>query len=155
MLQTNRLRDPYPLTWEIPVGVAATTLLLAVLGVQLGRSLAHWTAGGGWVWPRGRALFTSLAAILNGHATAGLDQVPVPSAGATAVIGWIVTIELILATAVVTTTLLLLRRWGPGRMRGMATPQQARSTLGPGRLRRARTIIRPDLYPPRQNRRTP
>lgn len=155
MLQTNRLRDPYPLTWEIPVGAAATTLLLAVLGVQLGRSLAHWTAGGGWVWPRGRALFTSLAAILSGHAAAGLDRAPVPSAGQTAVIGWIVVVEVLLAAVVVTTTLLLLRRWGPGRMRGMATPQQARSTLGPGRLRRVRTIIRPDLYPPGQKRRTP
>lgn len=155
MLQTNRLRDPYPLTWEIPVGVTATTLLLAVLGVQVGRSIAHWTAGGGWVWPRGRTLFTSLAAILNGHAAAGLDRAPVPSADAATVMGWIVAVEAVLATVAVTVALLLVRRWGPGRMRGMATPQQARSTLGPGRLRRVRTIVRPDLYPRSQNRRTP
>jgi len=155
MLQTNRLRDPYPLTWEIPVGVTATTLLLAVLGVQVGRSIAHWTAGGGWVWPHGRALFTSLAAILNGHAAAGLDRTPVPSADAATVMGWIVAVEAVLATVAVTVALLLVRRWGPRRMRGMATPQQARSTLGPGRLRRVRTIVRPDLYPRSQNRRTP
>jgi hypothetical protein len=155
MLQTNRLRDPYPLTWEIPVGVTATTLLLAVLGVQVGRSIAHWTAGGGWVWPRGRALFTSLGAVLSGRATAGLDPAPVPSADAATVMGWIVAVEAVLATVAVTVALLLVRRWGPGRMRGMATPQQARSTLGPGRLRRVRTIVRPDLYPRSQNRRTP
>jgi hypothetical protein len=155
MLQTDRRRDPYPLTWEIPAGAATMTLVLAVLGVQLGRSIAHWTAGGGWVWPRGRALFTSLAAVLSGRVTAGLDPAPEPSASPAIVVGWIVAVEVILAALALSATVLLLRRWGPGRMRGMATPQQARSTLGAARLRRVRSILRPDLYPPSQNRRTP
>lgn len=154
MLQTDRRRDPYPLTWEIPVGIATVALLLATLGVQAGRSIAHWTASGSWAWPHGRAIFTSLAAVLSGHATAGLDPAPVPAASPGAVIGWIVTIEVVLAAVTVTTTVLLLRRWGPARMRGMATPQQARATLGPSRLRRVRAIVRPDLYPPSQSRRT-
>lgn len=153
MLQTDRRRNPYPLTWEIPVGAATMLILLAALGVQLGRSIAHWTAGGGWRWPNGRALFTSLGAILGGQATAGLDPLPVPAASPTSVIGWIVIVELILTISALTVTVLALRRWGPGRMRGMATPEQARSTLGAGRLRRVRSVLRPDLYPPSPNRR--
>lgn len=155
MLQTDRRRDPYPLTWEIPVGAATMTLLLAALGVQMGRSLAHWTAGGGWVWPRSRALFTSLGAVLSGSVTAGLDPAPVPAASPVVVIGWIVAVEVILGALQLTALVLLLRRWGPGRMHGMATPQQTRSTLGPARLRRDRATIRPDLYPPSRNRGTP
>lgn len=154
MLQTDRRRNPYPLTWEIPAGVAATVVLLAALGIQVGRSMAHWVAGGGWRWPLGRALFSSLGAILGGHATAGLDPVPVPAADPAAVFGWIVAVEAILASVAITATVLALRRWGPGRMRGMATHEQARSTLGAGRLRRVRSVLRPDLYPPSQNRRT-
>jgi hypothetical protein len=153
MLQTDRRRNPYPLTWEIPVGAATMLILLAALGVQFGRSIAHWTAGGGWTWPHGRALFTSLGAVLGGQATAGLNPLPVPAASPAAVIGWIVTVELILTISALTVTVLALRRWGPGRMRGMATPEQARSTLGAGRLRRVRSVLRPDLYPPPPNRR--
>jgi len=154
MLQTDRRRNPYPLTWEIPVGAATAVILLAALGIQLGRSIAHWTAGGDWKWPHGRALFTSLGAILGGQVTAGLDPLPVPAASSAAVIGWIVTVELILTAGAIAATVLALRRWGPGRMRGMATPEQASSTLGAGRLRRVRSVLRPDLYPPSQDRRT-
>lgn len=153
MIRTALGCIPYPLTWEIPVGAATLLILLAALGVQLGRSIAHWTTGGGWSWPHGRALITSLGAILGGQATAGLDPAPVPAASPAAVIGWIVTVELILTISALTVTVLALRRWGPGRMRGMATPEQARSTLGAGRLRRARSVLRPDLYPPSPNRR--
>lgn len=153
MIQTDRRRDPYPLTWEIPVVAATVTLLLTVLGVQVGRGLAFWTTGGGWVWPHGRALFTSLAAVLTGHPTDGLDPVPILAVSRDAVIGWIVAVEVVVAVLVLTTTVLLLRRWGPGRMRGMASPQQARATLGAARLRKVRAVIRPDLYPPSQDRR--
>jgi hypothetical protein len=67
------------------------------------------------------------------------------------VAGWIITVELVLLAVAVITAVFALRRWGPGRLRGMATPAQARDTLGPIRLRRVRSIIRPDLYPPRQS----
>jgi len=148
MLQTERRRNPYPLTWEITVGAATLTLVLAALGVQLGRSLAHLSVGAGWMWPHGRALFTSIPAILAGQPTAGLNPVPMPSATPAAVTGWVITVELVLLTIALITGLVTLRRWGPGRLRGMATPAQARDTLGAIRLRRVRTIIRPDLYPP-------
>ena len=153
MLQTERRRNPYPLTWEIPVGAATVTLVLAALGVQLGRSLAHYSVGAGWTWPHGRALFTSIAGVLAGQTTAGLRPTPAVAATPAAVAGWIVAVELALLILAATAVVLALRRWGPGRLRGMATPAQARDTLGPVRLRRVRKIIRPDLYPsPRSGR---
>lgn len=148
MLQTERRRNPYPLTWEIPVGAATLTLVLAALVVQLGRSLAHFGVGAGWAWPRGRTLFTSIPAVLAGQTTAGLQPTPAVAATPSAVTGWIITVELVLLTIAVITAVVALRRWGPERLRGMATPAQARDTLGPVRLRRVRSIIRPDLYPP-------
>ena len=59
MLQSDRRRDPYPFTWEIPVGILTGWLLLAGLGIQLARTLANWTAGAGWIWPTGKALYSS------------------------------------------------------------------------------------------------
>ena len=38
------------------------------------------------------------------------------------------------------------RRWGPGRLRGMASRTEAASLLGLPRLRRHRAVIRPDLH---------
>ena len=150
MLQQQRRRDPSPHTWELPAGTAIMTLLLAVLGAQTGRSLANWFAGADWHWPQSRTLLSSIPAILAGNPTAGLTPKPSPAATSGAVIGWIITIELLLLMIVVTATLLALRRWGPGRMRGMATPADAETVLGVSRLRRVRHIIRPDLYPPRR-----
>lgn len=147
MLQQERRRDPYPHTWEIPAGTAIMTLLLLVIGAQLGRSLANWFAGADWLWPRGRTLLSSIPAILGGHPTAGLTPAPSPAASPAVVIGWIAAVELILLATVITGMLLALRRWGPGRMRGMASPADAETVLGVSRLRRVRHVIRPDLYP--------
>lgn len=153
MLQTNRRHDPYPLTWEIPAGTLTLLLTLAALGVHLGRGLANWAAGNGWTWPSGRALLSSLPAVLTGHATAGLATLPATPATSVAVIGWIIAIETVLLLATALATVVVLRRWGPGRMRGMASRADAETTLGLTRLRRTRSIIRPDLYPPtRQSR---
>ena len=41
------------------------------------------------------------------------------------------------------------RRWGPGRMRGMASREQAQALLGLSRLRKVAPIVRPDLHPKR------
>ena len=148
MLQTQRRHDPYPLTWEIPAGALTVLLMPAVLGVHLGRALANWAAGSGWAWPTGRALFASLPAVLTGQASAGLDALPGAPAAAGAVIGWIVAVETVLLLTTTSAAVVLLRRWGPGRMRGMASRDEADATLGIARLRRDRSIIRPDLYPP-------
>ena len=40
----------------------------------------------------------------------------------------------------------LLRRFGPGRVRGMATRSEAESLLGLRRLRTVAPVVRPDLY---------
>jgi len=45
------------------------------------------------------------------------------------------------------------RRWGPGRMKGMASPGEAEQVLGLTRLRRNAPLIRPDLYPSTPTRR--
>lgn len=155
MLQTDRRHDPYPFTWEIPVALLAATMLAAALGIQTGRSLAHWATGAGWHWPTPRGLLTSIPAILSGHPVAGLDPPPSPAATAGAVIGWIIATETLLLLGLATLAALALRRWGPARMRGVASPAEAASTLGLRRLRAHRRIIRPDLYPPRTSRRTP
>ena len=146
-MQTERRRNPYPFTWEIPAAAATIALLFAGLGVQLGRSLAHLTTGAGWHWPHGRQLFTSIPTILTGHPTAGLTPTPFSAATAGAVLTWILVVELLLLGALGVATWHVLRRWGPGRLHGMASAAQAEATLGISRLYRVRTIIRPDLHP--------
>jgi hypothetical protein len=155
MLQTERRHDPYPFTWEIPVAALLVALIFGAAGVQVGRSLAHWAAGAGWHWPTGRALLTSIPAILTGHPAAGLQLAPTPVVAAGTVLGWIAATEAALLLSLTVTTLLALRRWGPSRMKGMATPAQAEASLGASRLRRHRHVIRPDLYPSPHHRRNP
>ncbi len=152
MLQTDRRRDPYPFTWELPVAGLFATLVLAGFGVQAGRALAHWQAGAGWQWPTGRALLTSIPAILTGHPAAGLNPVPAITATTVAVTGWILAVEALLAVALFAAMIVVLSRWGPARLKGMATPAEANATLGLRRLRAHRRIVRPDLYPTRHRR---
>lgn len=145
MLQTERRRNPYPLTWEIPVAALLAIALAAAIGVQVGRGLATWFAGGGWAWPASRALLTSIPAILAGDPAAGLTPPPEIAATPGAAVGWIIAVETLFAVALGVLTALILRRWGPARMRGMATPAQVEAALGLRRLRNHRRIIRPDL----------
>lgn len=144
MLQADRRRDPYLFTWEIPVGVLTGWLLLACLGVHAARAIANWTIGAGWTWPEGKNLFTSLPKVLAGDPAAGL-ALHRPAAGTASLYGWIITVQLLLLAATVAATVWGLRRWGPGRMHGMASAQEAEQLLGISRLRRVAPIIRPDL----------
>ena len=144
--QADRRRDPYPFTWEIPVGVLTVWLLLAGLGVHLGRAVANWLAGAGWTWPDSKALFTSLPDLLGGDPTAGIT-LPSAAAAPDLVYGWIVTVQLLQLAGTITASACALRRWGPGRMKGMASADDAEQILGIGRLRRVAPIIRPDLHP--------
>lgn len=146
-MQIERRQNPYPLTWEIPAGTTAFGALLLVLGVHLGRAVANWTAGAGWHWPRPAALFTTLPAILAGNASVGLD-IPL-RAGATPsqLVAWVMTVEIAIMIAGVVAVAAGLRRWGPKRLKGMATSAEAEAALGLSRLRRVRSIIRPDLHP--------
>lgn len=145
-LQTDRRRDPYPFTWEIPAGIILTALLLAGLGVQAGRAIAYWRAGAGWSWPTGRAVATSIPAILSGRPAAGLTPQPTVHLDSGAVLGSVATTEILLFAGMLVAVLLVLRRWGPSRIRGVATPAEAHAVLGIRRLHRQRAIIRPDLH---------
>ncbi len=145
MLQADRRTNPYPHTWEIPAGVAIAVLLVGALGIQLGRGLASFFTGHGWAWPASRNLFSSLPGVLGGDPAAGLIGVTTgPSAAA--VTGWIVTVEVLLLATATAAAICALRRWGPGRMKGMATAAEAETILGLTRLRKVARVVRPDLY---------
>ena len=160
-MQRERRRDPYPWTWEIPVAVALATLFVIVIGVQLGRSVANMLAGAGWTWPAadgganagafpsplGTAFWTSLLGVLGGHADAGLP-IPTPDGLAGRGLVWVslTMTEVALPTATIWVGVWAYQRWGPGRMRGMATAAEAEKILGVTRLRKVASIVRPDLH---------
>ena len=153
-MQTERRHNPYPLTWEIPAGILTCATALLIVGIHLGRALANWTAGAGWHWPA-TTLLGSLPAVLAGDATAGLTGHLSEPAAPADVFGWIVATELLIVVAGTILAVAALRRWGPGRLKGMASAAEAEASLGRTRLRRVRHIIRPDLYPARPDRLQP
>ena len=128
MLQSGRTKDPYPFTWEIPAAAFAVWALLAVLAAHTGRALANITAGAGWTWPSSRALFTSLPALLAGDPRAGLASLG-GAASPAALAGWIITVEVLLLAATIAGSVWAARRWGPGRMKGMASRAEAEAVL--------------------------
>ena len=156
-MQRERRRDPYPWTWEVPLAVTLATLFVLVIGIQLGRSVANLLAGAGWTWPDadagafpspiGTAFWTSLPRVLAGNAGAGLPS-PAPDdlAGRGLVWGSIALTEPTLLAATIRVGVWAYQRWGPGRMRGMATAAEAEKLLGVTRLRKVAGIVRPDLY---------
>lgn len=146
-MQHQRRSNPYPLTWEIPVLVLVGVLLVAVLGVHTGRGLATLVAGHGWTWPDPLELFRSLPALLAGDLTAGLPPGRLPVAAHAPLTVAVVITELVALTALVVAARPVLDRWGPQRLRGMATPTQADAVLGVRHLHQVRHLIRPDLYP--------
>jgi hypothetical protein len=119
--------------------------VLLVVGLQTGRSLANLVAGNGWVFIDRADLFTNLGGLLSGQADAGLSGVRHP---ASVSLMWLcVTVaEVLVVIACVAVTKAALDRWGPGRLRGMATRAQAEALLGRNRLRKHAKVIRPDLY---------
>jgi hypothetical protein len=64
---------------------------------------------------------------------------------------WVVLAEVMLLAVCVFALKMILDRWGPGRMRGVASRAEAERLLGVTRLRKNRTIIRPDLYRKRRH----
>jgi hypothetical protein len=146
MSQRSRRQDPYPWTWEIPLAVILPLLVLISFGVHLGRAIANVLAGCDWRFPSRVDLFGSLPAVLRGDARAGLVDLHGPGASPPSLLMCVAATELIL----VATTVFLIKygfnRWGPERMRGVATRGEAEKLLGVTRLRRSRKIVRPDLY---------
>jgi hypothetical protein len=146
MSQQSRRRDPYPWMWELPLGIVLVILMVLVCGVHLGRGIANVWAGAGWAFPRCVELFRSLPDVLRGDARAGLDGLNGPMSSPSAVWTWVVVAEVMLLAVSVFVLKLVLDRWGPGRLRGMASRGEAERLLGVTRLRKVRSVVRPDLY---------
>jgi len=160
-VQRERRRDPYPWTWEIPTAVMLATLIVIIIGIQLGRSVANLLAGAGWTWPAGdgganagtfpspigTTFWTSLPGVLAGHADAGLPS-PTPDGLADRGLVWtsLALTEIALLAASIWVAVYAYQRWGSCRMRGMATSTDAEKFLGLTRLRKVAGIVRPDLY---------
>ncbi|WP_404388823.1 hypothetical protein [Humibacillus xanthopallidus] len=145
-MQQSRRSNPYPFTWEIPLMLAVTVMLLLVLGVQAGRAAANLAAGAGVSFPPREALFTSVPGILAGDASAGLPRGAGSLASPAAVRGWVAASELMILIVMCWAGRALWLRWGPHRIHGMASKAEAQHLLGRRRLHRVRGIIRPDLY---------
>jgi hypothetical protein len=146
MSQRSRRHDPYPWTWEIPLVTVSAILVLIIFGAQLGRAIANLVAGSDWSFPNRVDLFSSLPGVLRGDAAAGLIDLDGPVASPSSLLLCVAATELILLGAAVLLLKLGLDRWGPRRMRGVATAGEAERLLGVTRLKRNRRIVRPDLY---------
>ena len=144
-MQRDRRTNPYPFSWEIPLGAALAVSVLLVVALQAGRSLANLFAGNGWIFVDRTGLFEGLGGLLGGQADAGLSGVHRP---ASSTLMWVcVTVaEVLVVIACVAATKAALDRWGPGRLQGMATRAQAEALLGRSRLQKNAKVIRPDLY---------
>ncbi|TQM57846.1 hypothetical protein [Humibacillus xanthopallidus] len=146
-MQQSRRSNPYPFTWEIPLMLAVTVLLLLVLGVQAGRAGANLAAGGGgFSFPPRDEFLTSVPVILAGDASAGLPSGTTGRASPAAVRAWVTGAELMILVVLCWAGRALWLRWGPHRVYGMASKAEAQTLLGHRRLHRVRGIIRPDLY---------
>src|SRR5829696_2627235 len=99
MSQMSRRHNPYPWTWEIPTCVVVAILLVMVCGVHLGRAIANMVAGADWAVPERADLFSSLPAVLQGDAGAGIHGLDGPVASSSALWTYIVATELILLVA--------------------------------------------------------
>lgn len=139
-MQRARRHNPYPLTWEIPLGICCAILLTLAVGVHLGDAIAHLTAGQPWDWPRSRDLFATIPTVL----TAKTEPAAVDPRM------WIVTVELMLIGSLGWAGYSTWQRWGPSRLKGMASREQTEQVLGVRRLRKVSAIIRPDLHRPRK-----
>jgi len=145
--QHERRRTPYPLTWELPLAGLLVLGVVLTVGVHAGRAAALLLAGVGWCWPEPTQLFRSLPSVLAGDASAGLTH-PVPAVPGLML--FIASVEVLLVIALSVAGAWLLRRWGPQRLRGVASVAECEALLGRSRLWKARRIIRPDLYPTTQ-----
>ena len=149
MNQYDRRREPYPWTWEPTVAVALVLAAILVTAAQVGRAAANLAAGRPLRFPTFGGWLTSTPGVLTGDAAAGLPSSHAPTASTALLTGCVTVTAALLLGLTLTATLALRRRWGPERLRGMARPDEVRDTLGLRRLRRARSLLRPDLYPHR------
>lgn len=144
-LQHERRINPYPWTWEVPVAAIIGILLVVALAMHPARATANLVAGGGWHLTSRTELFTTIPGLLAGDSTTGLPPLAA-YASATELYVWLIVFEVAVLSACGWFLRAAMVRWGPQRIRGMATPSEAEAMLGVSRLRRSAAIIRPDLY---------
>lgn len=145
-MQRARRRDPYPFSWEVPASVLGVFVLVVVLAAQTGRALANLTAGAGWTWPGDEDVVTSFPAVLAGDAAAGLAPGPGGYASPALLWTWLTLTQLLALAAMIWVARAGLARWGPGRVRGVATRAETETLLGVKRLRKVAPVVRPDLH---------
>ena len=147
-LQVARRKDPYPWTWEPFALWALMLLLVLILGVQFGRGLANMVSGAGFSWPPRDTVVVSVVGVIRGDAGAGLAHPHqlTDLAGSGLLHGCLITTELVALVVYGVATFYLLRAWGPWRVLGMASKEEAERLLGRIRLRKVADVVRPDLY---------
>ena len=140
--------DVQPIAWGIPAAGVAVWLLAALLVLPAGQGAASCVFGGGWVWPRGcSAVMSSIGGLVIGHPGRGLATPQVGQLPVAGVVYLLVVVgELLLVAATIWAGVLWWRHLGPGAWPGMADRVEVEGVLGRSRLRRARKVIRPDLY---------
>jgi hypothetical protein len=141
-------RDALPLTWELPAAATLAWVAVAATLLPAGRGAATWLTGAGWVWPKtGAGVTASLVGLLTGHPSAGLTAPTASALPAGSVLYLLVTL---VELAWLIVSLLVLRiwwfTWGPGMREGLADRAEVEKVLGLSRMRRNRSVIRPDLY---------
>jgi len=146
-MQSERRRNDYPLTWELPALATTGFLLTAVWALHIARAIANVLAGGAFALPTSNAWIRSLPALIAGNATAGLTPPPAQHASPALLWAVMMVVELLTFTVLIVALAYGNRRFGRGQIRGAATTTQAAAVLGAGRLRANRHIIRPDRYP--------
>ncbi|WP_157598493.1 hypothetical protein [Phycicoccus sp. Root101] len=122
------------------------TVLLLVLGIHTGRACANLVTGGGLTLPSRETLFTSVPRVIGGDAGAGLTGTAAHLAGPTALRVCVAVVEALVLALTVWAATVVLGRWGPGRIHGTATREEAERLLGRSRLRKVAAVVRPDLF---------
>ena len=135
-----------PTTWQLPVAVTCTGLVLVVLTPLVMQSLVALLTSGQLAWPTGHH-WAAYRALLQGHFGAGLPENiaqalwPTPAMWAWTLLG-----ELVVGAAAVVVGLWMRDVTGTTSGHGLATSAQAAEALGLPRLRKNAAVIRPDLY---------
>lgn len=157
-MQYDRRVDQVPWTWEPWAGAALLFGFCVLVTAQFARTLANLLATGTLTFPSRQQLMFSSFGVLGGNPAAGLTPTAARHHASTpALIVCLVILEAAMTCLFGWAVFKVVSIWGPQRMLGMATREDAEKILGVTRLRKQAGVIRPDLYGPKKNRqpRTP
>lgn len=129
----SQRHDPYPWTWEPAAATLCVLGILTLIATRAGQTLAARILG----HPAPDTTYDPVRVLDSLSQSAHQEQA--------VVVACIVLAELVALILTTVAAYHLANRCGAIGPRGFATPTQARSSLGPQRLRRQRWIIRPDM----------